>query len=167
MKKYLILICIVVTSLFSCVYAGNLVKKVYFSPYPILIDGKEYSSEMPILSYQDRTYVALREFSEMVGVKIDFIDETIIIDSKNKEKSDMEVTQDSFLNEKIEKEENLITKSEEKDENLSDTISEIVYITKSGTKYHIKMNCTKGVYYTTTLEEAKRNGYTMCKKCIN
>lgn len=165
MKKYLILICIVVTSLFSCVYAGNLVKKVYFSPYPILIDGKEYSSEMPILSYQDRTYVALREFSEMVGVKIDFIDETIIIDSKNKEKDNIEVIQDSSQNEIIEKNENLITKSEE--ENLSNTLSEMVYITKSGTKYHIKMNCTKGVYYTTTLEDAKRNGYTMCKKCIN
>lgn len=165
MKKYLILICIVVTSLFSCVYAGNLVKKVYFSPYPILIDGKEYSSEMPILSYQDRTYVALREFSEMVGVKIDFIEETIIIDSKNKEKDNIEVIQDSSQNEIIEKNENLITKSEE--ENLSNTLSEMVYITKSGTKYHIKMNCTKGVYYTTTLEDAKRNGYTMCKKCIN
>lgn len=165
MKKYLILICIVVTSLFTCVYAGNLVKKVYFSPYPILIDGKEYSSEMPILSYQDRTYVALREFSEMVGVKIDFIDETIIIDSENKEKDNIEVIQDSSKNEIIEKNENLITKSE--DENLSNTLSEMVYITKSGTKYHIKMNCTKGVYYTTTLEDAKRNGYTMCKKCIN
>lgn len=165
MKKYLILICIVVTSLFSCVYAGNLVKKVYFSPYPILIDGKEYSSEMPILSYQDRTYVALREFSEMVGVKIDFIEETIIIDSRNKEKDNIEVIQDSSQNEIIEKNENLITKSEE--ENLSNTLSEMVYVTKSGTKYHIKMNCTKGVYYTTTLEDAKRNGYTMCKKCIN
>lgn len=166
MKKYLILICIISTSLFSCVYAGNLVKKVYFSPYPILIDNKEYSSEMPILSYQDRTYVALREFSEMVGAKIDFVEETIIIDTMNKEKSDIEHIQDSSKNEVTEKEENLITKSEG-NEDIADTLSEVVYITKSGTKYHVKMNCTKGVYYTTTLEEAKRNGYTMCKKCIN
>lgn len=166
MKKYLILVCIICTSLFSCVYAGNLVKKVYFSPYPILIDNKEYSSEMPILSYQDRTYVALREFSEMVGVKIDFVDETIIIDTINKEKSDIEHIQDSSKNEVTEKEENLITKAED-NENYSDNLSEVVYITKSGTKYHVKMNCTKGVYYKTTLEEAKRNGYTMCKKCIN
>ncbi len=84
MKKYLIVICIFCMSIFSCVYAGNLVKKVYFSPYPILINDKEYSSEMPILSYQDRTYVALREFSEMVGVKIDFIDDTIIIETNKR-----------------------------------------------------------------------------------
>lgn len=166
MKKYFILICIVVMSFFSCVYAGNLVRKVYFSPYPILIDNEEYSSEMPILSYQDRTYVALREFSEMVGVKINFVDETIIIDTMNKEKSDIEHIQDSSENEVKEKEENLITKVED-NENYSDNLSEIVYITKSGTKYHVKMNCTKGVYYTTTLNDAKRNGYTMCKKCIN
>ena len=164
MKKYLILFCMVITSLCSCVYAGNLVKKVYFSPYPILIDSKEYSSEMPILSYQDRTYVALREFSEMVGVKIDFIDETIIIDTDNKEKTKTESI--SIPKEEV-IEENLIVKIEDNEKDSSNNLSEVVYITKSCTKYHIKMNCTKGVYYATTLEEAKRNGYTMCKKCIN
>ena len=81
-KKTCLLFVLLIFSLTSFVYAGNLVKKVYFSPYPILIDDEEYSSEMPILSYQDRTYVALREFSEMVGVKIDFVDETIIINTK-------------------------------------------------------------------------------------
>ena len=95
----------------SCVYAGNLVKKVYFSPYPILIDNEEYSSEMPILSYQDRTYVALREFSEMVGVNIDFVDETIIIDTVDKsDLKDIETIEAEILSDN--KSEDLIIKQE-------------------------------------------------------
>lgn len=165
MKKYFILICTVVLSFFSCVYAGNLVKKVYFSPYPILINDEEYSSEMPILSYQDRTYVALREFSEMVGVEIEFVEETIIIKTNNKEEREFN---ESIKEEKEENiQENLIEKDEQQVEEKTDIKTQAVYITKTGTKYHIKSNCTKGTYYTTTLDDAKRNGYTMCKKCIN
>lgn len=157
MKKYFIVICLICMSFFSCVYAGNLVKKVYFSPYPILINNKEYSSEMPILSYQDRTYVALREFSEMVGVEIDFIDGTIIIKT-TEENEFVEEEKETVIDDELDE----ITE----ENNTMITNSEMVYITKSGTKYHSKLNCTKGTYYTTTLEEAKRNGYTLCKKCI-
>lgn len=163
MKRIGILFVMLILSLTSCVYAGNLVKKVYFSPYPILINDQEYSSEMPILSYQDRTYVALREFSEMVGVEIDFIEETIIINTDAR-KEDFKTEANMNKETQIE---NLISKDVLASEEINEIKNEIVYITKTGTKYHVKSNCSKGVYYTTTLEEAKRNGYTMCKRCVN
>ena len=162
MKKIGILFVVGFIFLTSCVYAGNLVKKVYFSPYPILIDDEEYSSEMPILSYQDRTYVALREFSEMLDVDIGFVDETIIIDTmkRNEEKENEEVVEE-------EKVENVISKTEITNENQVISKSEIVYITQTGTKYHLKSTCSKGNFYSTTLDAAKKDGYTPCKKCVN
>lgn len=161
-KKTCLLFVILIFSLTSFVSAGNLVKKVYFSPYPILIDDEEYSSEMPILSYQDRTYVALREFSEMVGVEIDFVDETIIINTKKDYVG-------NFHNEKedtITKEKDLLSAQNDTEiENASPSKSSIVYITKTGTKYHIRSNCSKGNYYTSTLEYVIANGYEACKRC--
>lgn len=165
MKKAFVLCTVLIICLTGCVYAGNLVKKVYFSPYPIIIDDEEYSSEMPILSYQDRTYVALREFSEMVGVKIDFVDDTIIIETSdddiknNKEKLESIISSEK-VNEIVEDESELIKETE------ITTKSEMVYITQTGTKYHVKSNCSKGNYYTTTLEMAIKDGYTPCKRCV-
>ena len=165
MKKISILLVMLFVCLTGCVYAGNLVKKVYFSPYPILIDDEEYSSEMPILSYQDRTYVALREFSEMVGVEIDFEKETIIINTKktnHNEKNNSSNAKEDLISKEVTTE----TKQEESEVKVS-TKSEIVYITQSGSKYHLISNCGKGNYYTTTLQDALNDGYTLCKKCGN
>jgi len=86
-KKIICFICIFCVIVGTASYAGTLVKKVYFSAYPISIDGEEYASESPILSYQDRTYVSLREFSNMVGVEIDFKDDTIYLTTNNKVES--------------------------------------------------------------------------------
>lgn len=48
----------------------------------------------------------------------------------------------------------------------SGAISQTVYTTKSGRKYH-KENCRFLKYskYQTTIEKAKRTGYTACKIC--
>ncbi len=161
MKKTCLLFVVLIFSLTSFVYAGNLVKKVYFSPYPILIDNEEYSSEMPMLSYLDRTYVALREFSEMVGVEIDFVDETIII---NTDKNDSNEVKEEEINKITQEKDLLLNELEGEESTLEKTL--IVYITKSGTKYHMKENCSKGNYYTSTLSSALSNGYTACKRCV-
>ncbi|MEI0518059.1 hypothetical protein [Brachyspira murdochii] len=46
------------------------------------------------------------------------------------------------------------------------TAANIVYITKTGKKYHIQ-NCRtiKGEAYKISLSEAKNKGYTPCKVC--
>ena len=151
MKKIFLVSCLMVFCAFSTVFAGTLVKKVYFSTFPIIINGENYSSETPILNYQNRTYVALREFSQMVGVNIDFDDNTIIIDSKI-EDVDEETKKDIQT---IDREELLITSSEDKN----------VYISKTGTKYHVKSDCGGGIFSIVKLSIAKEKGYTSCLKC--
>ena len=43
--------------------------------------------------------------------------------------------------------------------------SKIVYITKTGSKYHSK-KCGNGTYTAVDIEEAKKKGLEPCKKCI-
>ena len=51
--------------------------EVYNNQFPILLNGKEYTTQMPILNYQERTYVPLRELAELTGSEVDFIDNKI------------------------------------------------------------------------------------------
>ena len=157
MKKIFASFFLAFTLFSGIVYAGNIVKKVYFSPYPIVIDGEEYSSEMPILQYQERTYVALREFSEMVNVHVDFKDGVIIIESKESEK---EINSEEFIN--YEKE-----TSDNSESTIISTNSKIVYIAKTGKKYHKLSNCNNATYYEISLSDAIKEGYTPCLRCAN
>ena len=40
-----------------------------------------------------------------------------------------------------------------------------VYVSKSGSKYHIDETCGSGSYTATTLKEALKNGFTPCSRC--
>ena len=131
MKKIFMQFFIVFMMISTVAYAGNLVKKVYFSPYPILIDGEGYSSEMPILQYQERTYVALREFSEMVGVNVGFKDEVITIETKEYGISDFEKIEKP--KEDIKNDEKLNDKKLEN--SVSSSNSKIVYVYKWNCAY--------------------------------
>lgn len=161
MKKVFVAFFVLFTMFSTIVYAGNIVKKVYFSPYPILIDGEEYSSEMPILQYQERTYVALREFSEMVDVQVDFRDNVIIIETKEDVKNSSGKTEE--MREDINDEQNKIVESEES----SSGNSKIVYVSKTGKKYHKLSNCNSATYFEITLSDAIKEGYTPCLRCAN
>ena len=63
--------------------ASEMLTEVYTSNFPIKINGKAYTAEMPVLNYQGRTYLALREFGTATGNTIDFKDNTIIINTKD------------------------------------------------------------------------------------
>lgn len=160
MKKIFVSFFLAFTLFSGIVYAGNLVKKVYFSPYPIVIDGEEYSSEMPILQYQERTYVALREFSEMVNVKVDFKDGVIIIESEKTKQNNFEKLEADIGNEEIKQESNENTV-------INNSNSKIVYVSKTGKKYHKLSNCNSATYYEITLSDAIKEGYTPCLRCAN
>lgn len=161
MKKIFVLFFILFTMFSTIVYAGNLVKKVYFSPYPILIDGEGYSSEMPILQYQERTYVALREFSEMVGAEVDFREGVIIIETKKEENKNIERTEKT-KEDVLEDDEKVIENVEVGDSNLKK-----VYVSKTGKKYHKLSNCNSANYFEITLSDAIKKGYTPCLRCAN
>ncbi len=155
-KRILFLCCVFVLSTMTLSYAGTLVKKVYFSSFPIYVDGEEYSSENPILSYQNRTYMPLREFAEMLDVKVDFKDEKIyLVTPSIEDNNELEENKDVSYSEKA----NLA------EENISKEEDVIVFISKSGTKYHKIKQCTKANYYPIALSKATEQGYTACLKC--
>lgn len=57
------------------------VSEVYYSEFPIEVNGESYTPEMPVLNYMGRTYLPLREFATITGNIVDFMDETIIVNS--------------------------------------------------------------------------------------
>lgn len=84
MKKGFILGFACATLLTSGVaFATNALSDVYTSSFPIKINGQAYTPDMPVLNYQGRTYLALREFGTVTGNTIDFQDNTIIVNTKD------------------------------------------------------------------------------------
>lgn len=157
MKKFGVSFLVVLAMCSTIVYAGNLVKKVYFSPYPILIDGEEYSSENPILQYNNRTYVALREFSEMIDVDISFENDVIIIKTPQCEEKDNQIEE--------EMEEEIVIKKE--DASTATSNEKVVYISLNGKKYHKLSKCGNAKLTKVTLAKAIGEGYTPCLRCAN
>lgn len=160
-KRILFLTTIFVLSTTVLSYAGTLVKKVYFSGFEIELDGEDYLSENPILLYQNRTYVPLREFSEMVGIDINFNNGKIYIKTGVNEDKNFK-SELNGNNAETESKEEIIT--EKSEVNIQDDVT--VYVSKSGLKYHKNKQCTsKTTYYPITLSKAKEDGYTACLRC--
>ena len=63
------------------VYGAAQVAEVYFSSFPITVNDESYTSTMPILNYQGRTYLPLREFGNATGTNVDFVNNTIKINT--------------------------------------------------------------------------------------
>lgn len=85
MKKYLITLMVLFTIVGTLTFASSVVEDVYHSTFPITVNNQKYVSEMPILNYQGRTYLPLREFGNTTGVNVDFKDNTILIDTYKKD----------------------------------------------------------------------------------
>lgn len=83
--KFLIIGFVVCFAFGGIVYGASQVLDVYYSEFPITIDGYDYSPTMPVLNYQGRTYLALREFGNATGTNVDFVDNTITIDNYKKD----------------------------------------------------------------------------------
>jgi len=87
MKKFdikSILVGLVVgVSLFGCVNAASvLAENVYFSQFPIVVNGKSYASGSAILNYMGSTYVPLKELGELTGSTVTFNNNTIYVNNK-------------------------------------------------------------------------------------
>lgn len=64
------------------------VSEVYYSQFPIEVNGESYTPEMPVLNYMGRTYLALREFATVTGNIVDFKYGTIILQDNEFEKEE-------------------------------------------------------------------------------
>jgi len=85
MKKRLVIGSIaIITVLVTAVFASYVVQlTAYVAQFRILVDGEERSFENPIVMINDRTYVPLREVSEVLGMNVEWDEENqkIIINS--------------------------------------------------------------------------------------
>jgi hypothetical protein len=67
------------------VYGSTLVTEVYLSKFPVKVNDMAYSPIMPVLNYQGRTYLALREFATITDNTVDFSNNTILVNCSEKE----------------------------------------------------------------------------------
>ena len=64
--------------IFGCATAASiLAENVYFSQFPIVVNGKSYTSGSAILNYMGSTYVSLKELGEITGSSVTFSNNTI------------------------------------------------------------------------------------------
>jgi len=88
MKKRIITLGIIaITILTTIVLASNIEQlTAYIAQLRIFVDGEERSFENPIVTINDRTYVPLREVSEVLGMSVDWDgdNQKIIINSTPK-----------------------------------------------------------------------------------
>lgn len=57
--------------------------EVYFSSFPIYVNGSYYTASSPLLNYNGRTYVPLNELGTMLGANVNFANNTIYLNSNN------------------------------------------------------------------------------------
>lgn len=56
---------------------------VYFSSYPIYVNGSYYTSTSPILNYNGRTYLPLNELGTVLGSSVKFVNNAIYVNTNN------------------------------------------------------------------------------------
>lgn len=83
MKNKLFVFIMLVVIFCSITFANSTVQDVYYSSFPITVNGQSYTSEMPILNYQGRTYLPLREFGNATGINVDFVNNTIAVSNND------------------------------------------------------------------------------------
>ena len=84
-KRLLILGIIAAIILVTLVFASNLEQlTAYVANFRIIVDGEERIFENPIVVIDNRTYIPLREVSEVLGMNVEWCDENqeIIINSR-------------------------------------------------------------------------------------
>ena len=123
-------------SIASTLVAGD----VYFSSYPIYLNGNYYASTTPILNYNGRTYLPLNELGTAIGASVTFNNNAIYISSYGNNYND------NYNN-------NYYTQTIEEDIEIEKGESEEYYIslakygaksaTISGANSYVKVNKTK------------------------
>lgn len=96
-------------------------------------------------------------------------EETVSIISDNSGKSTTNGrsnTKDKVKKEKSSKKSGIKKSKTKKSEKKDNSKEKVVYITKSGKKYHSKNSCGRGNFTAVSLEEALSKGYSPCKKCF-
>ncbi|MFV9567180.1 stalk domain-containing protein [Thermoanaerobacter mathranii] len=76
MKKFLFIFFIFLLVLSTTGWAKSETYTAYKNPFPIIVNGQEYISDLPILNFQGRTYVPLKIVGDMLGASVKFDEQT-------------------------------------------------------------------------------------------
>ena len=79
-------------SIASTLVAGD----VYFSSFPIYVNGAYYTSTAPVLNYNGRTYLPLNELGTVLGSNVKFENNAIYINSSWHDDNYLETREDEF-----------------------------------------------------------------------
>jgi hypothetical protein len=71
-KKILFISFIFLLVLSTVGWAKSETYTVYKNTFPIVVNGQEYTSDLPILNFQGRTYVPLKIVGDMLGASVKF-----------------------------------------------------------------------------------------------
>lgn len=112
-----------VTITYGVGFASTLVTgDVYFSSYPIFVNGKYYSTTNPVLNYNGRTYLPLNELGSALGGSVTFNNNAIYVSSYNNGYVDSSGDRDKVYN---------FTQTVEKDIEIDEGSSESYYVSLS------------------------------------
>ena len=104
-------------SIASSVVTGD----VYFSSYPIYLNGSYYASTSPVLNYNGRTYLPLNELGTALGSTVTFNNNAIYINNYNNYNNNYNSSYNSSSN-------NYYTETREEDIELEKGESETYYV---------------------------------------
>ncbi len=129
-------------SIASSVVTGD----VYFSSYPIYLNGSYYASTSPVLNYNGRTYLPLNELGTALGSTVTFNNNAIYINNYNNYNNNYNSSYNSSSN-------NYYTETREEDIELEKGESETYYVslarysarsaTVTGSNSYVKVSKTK------------------------
>lgn len=123
------------------------VQNVYFSSFPIYVNGKYYSSTNPVLNYNGRTYLPLNEIGTALGGSVTFNNNTIYVSSYGNSYVDSSGDRDKVYN---------FTQTSEEDISIEKGESEEYYVSLSrygarsatitGANSYVKVNKSSMTY---------------------
>ena len=117
---------------------------VYFSSFPIYVNGSYYTSSSPLLNYNGRTYVPLNEIGTMLGTNVVFNNNTIYL-TNNNNNSYNDNYYDNYYNKTQMREEEIdleVNESEEYYVSLARFGAKNAKITTTGSSY-VKLSATQ------------------------
>lgn len=78
-KRLFISICLIGICSIAICYAADIQSKIEHVTYDITLDEKKLTFNSPIFSFNDRTYVPLREFCDALNIKVDWEHDSVKI----------------------------------------------------------------------------------------
>lgn len=135
------------------------------------VNGYEKTLDVPAQNIENRVMIPARFVAESLGAQVswDQANDVVKITTDNQSTTGSSQTTNQSQTAQSSETTNSISKTPNPSgqPTINKSTSNVVYITKTGKRYHYDNKCNGGTYYSTTLSEAQSRGLTPCNKCVN